>query len=172
MGAGDVRKAKESAYKGMYLGVVVSVYASGILLTISTYLVQWLTPDPTLQRLIFDLLPLIAFGQVSMSVGMVCWNILGAQGRVRVATLIEFAVSWLIVMPMAAILVYVYNFNLSGMVGPLDVGYTLGGVTITYLLITSDWQGLSREVISRNGGNISYDEVSIKEGPRACMRYS
>lgn len=165
MGAGDFREAKESAYKGMYLGVVISIYASGILLTISTNLVQWLTPDPTLQRIIFDLLPLIAFGQVSMSIGMVCWNILGAQGRVRFATFVEFVVSWIVVMPIAAILVYRFNFNLVGMVGSLDVGYTLGGVIITYLLVSSNWECLSKAIIRRNGGTICYDEVNSKKHP-------
>ena len=136
MGAGEVMQAKASAYKGMYLGVVISVYGTAALFLMSGHMPGWLTPDPTLQHMIFETLPLIGFGQILMSVGMVCWNILGAQGRVRLATLIEFISSWILVMPMASILVFVYNYNLMGMVGPLVLGYTIGCVasSIFYLL--------------------------------------
>jgi MATE family multidrug resistance protein len=164
MGAGDTQSARSSAYKGLYLSIVISVYSAAFLFIVSGHLPKWLTPDPTLQRLIFETLPLIGFGEVLMSVGMVCWNVVGAQGRVRLATTIEFFVSWFLVIPMAAVLVYIFNFNLMGMVGPLVLGYTVGSVAITYLLVRSDWEGLSRKVIEINGGNISYDEVSSLRG--------
>jgi Na+-driven multidrug efflux pump len=159
MGSGETEWARLAAYKGMYFAFIISVYFAAILLLISGDLPKWLTPDPTLQKMIFETLPLIAFGQVLMSIGMVCWNVLGAQGRVRLATIIEFAVSWLLVMPMAVILVYSFDFNLMGLVGPLVLGYTIGCVVTTYLLITSDWEGLSRKVIVKNGGIVTFDEV-------------
>lgn len=161
MGAGEMMLAKASAYKGMYLAVVISVYGTAALFLMSGHLPGWLTPDPTLQHMIFETLPLIGFGQILMSVGMVCWNILGAQGRVRLATLIEFISSWILVIPMAAVLVFVYNYNLMGMVGPLVLGYTIGCVVIIYILFTSDWTQLSDKVVEQNGGNINYDEVGL-----------
>jgi len=115
--------------------------------------------------MIFETLPLVGFGQILMSVGMVCWNILGAQGRVRLATLIEFISSWILVIPMAAVLVFVYNYNLMGMVGPLVLGYTIGCVVIIYILFTSDWTQLSDKVVEQNGGNINYDEYDWADLP-------
>lgn len=157
--------AKASAYKGMYLAVVISVYGTAVLFLMSGHLPGWLTPDPTLQHMIFEALPLIGFGQILMSVGMVCWNILGAQGRVRLATLIEFISSWILVIPMASVLVFVYNYNLMGMVGPLVLGYTIGCVVIIYILFTSDWTELSDKVVALNGGNINYDEYDWDDLP-------
>mmetsp|Transcript_10087 Transcript_10087/g.24072 ORF Transcript_10087/g.24072 Transcript_10087/m.24072 type:complete len:1132 (-) Transcript_10087:2194-5589(-) len=165
MGAGEMMQAKASAYKGMYLAIVISVYGTAILFLMSGNLPAWLTPDPTLQHMIFEALPLIGFGQILMSVGMVCWNILGAQGRVRLATLIEFITSWLLVIPMASILVFVYDYNLMGMVGPLVLGYTLGCVVIIYILFTSDWALLSDNVVEQNGGNTNYDEYDWEDLP-------
>ena len=131
MGAAQINRAKAATYKAMYLAVVIAMYGSGLLFVISAYLPAWLTPDPTLQKMIFDLLPLIGFGQIAMSVGLVSWNILSAQGLIRLSTIIEFVVSWLLVMPLSAVLVYVFNFNLLGMVGPLVLGYTIGGVAVS-----------------------------------------
>jgi hypothetical protein len=115
--------------------------------------------------MIFETLPLIGVGQMLRSVGMVCWNILGAQGRVRLATLIEFISSWILVIPMSAVLVFVYNYNLMGMVGPLVLGYTIGCVVIIYILFTSDWAQLSEKVVEQNGGNINYDEYDWEDLP-------
>ncbi|CAJ1949759.1 unnamed protein product [Cylindrotheca closterium] len=165
MGAGEMTEAKASAYKGMYLAIVISVYGTAILFLMSGHLPEWLTPDPTLQHMIFEALPLIGFGQILMSVGMVCWNILGAQGRVRLATVVEFVTSWILVIPMAAILVFVYDYNLMGMVGPLVLGYTLGCVAIIYILFTSDWTKLSDKVVEQNGGNMNYDEYDWDDLP-------
>ena len=165
MGAAQINRAKAASYKAMYLAVVIAMYGSGLLFIISAYLPAWLTPDPTLQKMIFDLLPLIGFGQIAMSVGLVSWNILSAQGLIRLSTIIEFVVSWLLVMPLSAVLVYVFNFNLFGMVGPLVLGYTIGGVAVCYILFTSDWESLSAKVILRNGGNVTYDEYDWDDLP-------
>ena len=85
--------AKFCAFKAMYLGVMVSVFVTTLLFILSPYIPGWLSPDPTLQRMVFDVIPLIGFGQVIMSVGAVSWNIIGAQGRMHLATGIEIVSS-------------------------------------------------------------------------------
>jgi Na+-driven multidrug efflux pump len=59
MGSGQPHSAKIAAYKGIYMAVVVAVLSAGGLFILSGYLPGWLTPDPTLQRMIFDVLPLV-----------------------------------------------------------------------------------------------------------------
>jgi len=167
MGAGEMTLAKSSAYKGMYLAIVSSVYGTAGLFLMSGHLPGWITPDPTIQHMIFETLPLIGFGQILMSVGMVCWNIIGAQGpeRLRLATIIEFISSWILVVPMASVMIYGYNFNLMGLVGPLVLGYTVGCVAIIFILFTSDWAKLSDNIVEQNGGNITYDEYDWRDLP-------
>jgi hypothetical protein len=150
MGAGQPRTAKIAAYKAIYLGIVVAVFSTSILFIVAEYLPVWLTPDPTLQRIIFELLPLMGFGQILMVVGTVCWGIIGAQGRVRLATTIEFIASWIIVIPISTLFVYAFNFNLLGLVAALVLGYTVGGLANAYLILRSDWGALSDIVASRN----------------------
>ena len=59
LGAGQPRSAKIAAYKSMYMAVSVSILSTGVLLIVSEHLPGWLTPDPTLQRMLFECFPLV-----------------------------------------------------------------------------------------------------------------
>ena len=59
LGAGMHGKAEMSANKAMYMGVVLALVSTGVLFTIADQLPTWLTPDPTLQYMIFQTLPLV-----------------------------------------------------------------------------------------------------------------
>mmetsp|Transcript_36906 Transcript_36906/g.41219 ORF Transcript_36906/g.41219 Transcript_36906/m.41219 type:complete len:1044 (+) Transcript_36906:450-3581(+) len=166
MGAGHVRLAKLGADKAMYVSFTVAVYSTGILFVLAMYLPGWLTPDPTLQRMIFDIIPLIGFGQIWMVWGMVAWAILGAQGRIHIATALEFFISWGIGAPIAAIMTFVFNYNLEGLVGAMTISYTIGTNVYLYMLHTSDWEALSAVVVARNSAEgLIYDEFDWSELP-------
>jgi MatE len=166
MGAGQIEIAKKVTEKGIYIGFLVAIFCCGLNFTIAPYLPGWLTPDPILQKLIFDMLPLIGFGQILMVPGFVAWAIIGAQGRVRLATFIEFFVSWFVSMPLAAILTYGFNFNLEGIVGALIIGYTIGANMYLYVLCKSDWEALSAVVVARNAAEgLLYDEFEWDDLP-------
>jgi len=133
---------------------------------LALYIPGWLTPDPTLQRMLFDIIPLIGFGQILMVWGMVAWAILGAQGRVRIATALEFFISWGIGAPVAAILVFVFNYNIEGIVGGLTISYTIGANVYLYMLHTSDWESLSAVVVAQSAAEgLSYDEFDWDDLP-------
>jgi Na+-driven multidrug efflux pump len=66
MGSGQVRLAKLCSDKAMYVSFTCAVYAAGILFILAMFIPGWLTPDPTLQRMLFDIIPLIGFGQILM----------------------------------------------------------------------------------------------------------
>lgn len=150
MGAGKPELAKFMAEKGIYVGLVVSIIAAGCLLTVAEFLPQWITPDQTLQRMIFEVLPLISFGEILMAAGMVCWSVICAQGRARLATIIEFFVSWLVAIPLGAFFVYFFGYNLQGLAAALVLGYTVGANVYLFVLLRSDWEKLSTIVIDRN----------------------
>ena len=139
MGAGQPKTAKLVAYKGIYLGIIVAVFSTGLLFTIAEYMPAWLTPDPTLQRMIYEIIPLMGFGQILNINGTVCWSIVAAQGRVRLATIVEFVSSWFIVIPISSIFVYVFHYNLLGPVAALVFGYCLGAIALTYIILRSNW---------------------------------
>jgi hypothetical protein len=70
------------------------------------------------------------------------------------------------VIPISAIFVYGFNYNLLGPVAALVFGYTVGGVANAYLILQSNWEALSAIVIGRNAAEgLSYDEYDWDELP-------
>jgi hypothetical protein len=49
--------------------------------------------NKTIQDLLVEMFPLVALGNVTMSMGMVCWAVVGAQGRYRLSTSIAITCS-------------------------------------------------------------------------------
>ncbi len=82
--------------------------------------------------------------------GTVMWSIVGAQGRIRLATAAEFISSWFIVIPFCMISLYVFQYNLLGFVASLVFGYTVGGVAVGLILLRSDWNALAKSTMLRN----------------------
>ena len=60
MGAGLSNKAKATAYKAIYFGSVVASLSTAFMFIVAEHLPKWLTPDPMLQRMIFETLPLVS----------------------------------------------------------------------------------------------------------------
>jgi MATE family multidrug resistance protein len=150
MGAGKPAQAKKMAEKSIYIGILIAVLTAGGLFAIAEFIPYWLTPNPTYQILIFDQIPLIGFGEILMVPGMVIEGIFCAQGRVRLMTLIEIFVSWFIAIPLAAILVYSYDFSLGGIVSSLVIGYSIGATLLMFFFLRSDWEKLSKNVVKQS----------------------
>ena len=88
------------------------------------------------------------------------------MNRIRIATFLEFFISWGIGAPVAAIMVYVFNYNLEGIVGAMTISYTIGTNIYLYMLHTSDWEALSAAVVARNAAEgQSYDEFDWDDLP-------
>lgn len=168
MGAGLTNMAKATAYKAIYLGSVVAALSTAFMFIVAEQLPKWLTPDPMLQRMIFETLPLLGFGLISMSIGSVCWSVVEGQGRVRLATTIEMLTSWLVVIPLSYLFVFAFKYNLLGVVAALVVAYTITGQFMGYLVVTSDWTSLSATVVQRSDGAGVASDYSNE---RTCPNY-
>jgi Na+-driven multidrug efflux pump len=62
--------AKTSAHKSMLFSVIVSLVISAIYVCLSDKLPGWLTSDETIQGMLAELIPLIALGNITLTVGM------------------------------------------------------------------------------------------------------
>jgi hypothetical protein len=167
MGNGRPDRAKSCAYKCILLGFQIAVFSTGLLYILAEYIPKWITPDPTLQKLMFDVIPLIGIGQIAMNLGILSWSVIGAQGRYRLATGIEFVASWFVVMPMSAIVVYKLRFNLQGLVGAVVLGYALSGATNLYIVLRSDWKKLSDIVVAKHEAEESSSSSSSSSSASA-----
>lgn len=170
--------AKLSAYKTLYLGLLVSSIISGVLFAVSDRIPAWFTPDETLQGMIADVLPYIGIGNISLTFGLLCWYLVGAQGRYKLATWIQFAASWAICMPFAAVFTFKYRFNLEGLMASVVLGYVAVGSCLSIVILTSDWQARANKVRERNeetvtgGAGNDMDEMNsedVEEGTFAAL---
>ena len=150
LGKGNPSMARTSAYKSLLCGTSTGIIISLVLLSIQNNLSTWFTDDETIQKMIKSIIPFIALGNITMTFGMVCWAIIGAQGRYRLATIIAFITSWSIVVPAAAVMTYGLSFNLKGLAASLLLGYTMTAMCMAVVILKSNWAEASRKIIAIN----------------------
>jgi Na+-driven multidrug efflux pump len=69
---------KLAGYKSMFAAFIMSIVVSFVFISLINILPPLLTWDKTIQDMLVELFPLVALGNVTMSMGMVCWLIVGA----------------------------------------------------------------------------------------------
>jgi len=146
LGKGNPETARISAYKSIYISVIISILITSIFLMIGQNLPLIFTNDPTLIQMINSLIPYVGLGNISLTYGMVCWSLIGGQGRYQIATLVQFLASWCVTMPLAAITTYVLKYNLEGITASLIIGYQIAGLAMTFLILRSDWPKISAKI--------------------------
>lgn len=135
--------AKISSYKSSLYGMILAFGFTAVFFICGENIPIWFTNDPTLQHFISDLLPLVGIGNLTLTFGMLAWNQLGGQGRYSIATTAHLACSWSITLPLSALSVYVFNFNLEGLAGSVVVGFATAAMIMAFMLMISDWERFS-----------------------------
>jgi Na+-driven multidrug efflux pump len=153
LGDGQPDMAKLSAYKSILLAAILTGLSSVVLMSLVHQLPPLLTYDPTIQGMLIECFPLIALGNVTMSIGMVCWAIVGAQGRYRLSTTIATSCAFCITIPVGAILTIWIRIDLQGLIFAVVVGYTITAMLLSLVVLTSDWKTLSDEIEEEVGDN-------------------
>jgi Na+-driven multidrug efflux pump len=153
LGAGKPQQAKMSAYKSLLIAFVGSVLLTSIVFMCAEDLAYWMTDDLVLQQLVIELIPLFGVGNIALAIGTMAWTLVGAQGRYALSTSIGFAGSWCVTVPLSALFSIALNFNLKGQTAAVVIGYMISGTWNTYILLVSDWQGISEKVIAYNAAN-------------------
>ena len=149
LGKGRPALAKLSSYKAIFIAACVALVVTIIFLSLSNVLPSWLTTDETIQSMLSDLFPLIALGNITMNMGMVCWALVGAQGRYRLATTVAMACSFFITIPLAAIFTIWLKVDLQGLTFSVVVGYTITAMILSIIVLMSDWESLSQKIQDR-----------------------
>mmetsp|Transcript_19594 Transcript_19594/g.23364 ORF Transcript_19594/g.23364 Transcript_19594/m.23364 type:complete len:155 (-) Transcript_19594:498-962(-) len=121
-----------------------------------------LTRDLLLRDMLNEAIPMIGIGNILMVFGMVSWSLVGAQGRYRLATTVSIISSWTVTLPLCALFIYGFRFNIEGVAAAVVVGYSTSGCIFAVLLITSDWKHISDTIRRYNleNGIDSDDESS------------
>ena len=146
MGKGRAQLAKLASYKIMFMGLVMALIMSTIFLSLINILPAFLTTDQTIQGMLTMLFPMTALGNVTMTVGVICWYLVGAQLRYPLATTIAIICSFGITLPLGAVFTVVLNFDLKGLLFSFIVGYMMCAMLMSTVLLMSDWDKLSETI--------------------------
>jgi len=123
-----------------------------------------------------------------MNVGMVCWALIGAQGRYRLATMVASACTLLITLPIGIYLTLELRYNLKGLTFAVVVGNSVTAMCLTYVLLMSNWENLSLKAQRKSKVNgVSHSDsmstedssesenedggIYIKALPLACQKH-
>lgn len=155
LGSGQPEKAKRSAYKSILMGVFLSLFLTSLVFMAGNDLATWFTNDPALQHIIQDLIPLFGIGNITLTMGTICWTLLGSQGRYRLATFVAFIASWFVTLPLAALFNFELKINLQGQTAAIVIGYMVSGTINAYFLFRSDWEALSKAVMKTNEAEVA-----------------
>lgn len=172
LGTGNPNKAMLSSYKSCFVAVVQALLVTSVLFMIGKNLATWLTTDVTLQNMVNDVIPLVGLGNIVMSYALICWNLVGAQGRYRLATSVILLSRWLVTVPIAAVFAYALTLDLSGTMAAIVVGFDTASMALAYVLLRSDWKRLSHMMqdISAIGDAEGGDESDHEEGELDGLR--
>jgi Na+-driven multidrug efflux pump len=149
LGLGRPREAKESSDKSMFLGVFSGGLMSALLSLIHTHIPRWVTNDGIIERMLRNLMPIVCLGIALLSYGSMSWSILCAQGRTPLATAVTCFGSLFITLPLASLSTFYFNYNLKALAGCLILGYCTSGFFNSLLMLTSDWEKISKKVKER-----------------------
>ena len=152
--------ARLSAYKSLLLGMVVSSGVSVLYFYLQDRIPAWFTSDETLQAMLAELVPFVGVANLTMSFGMQCWSLIGAQGKYKLATWITFFSSWGVSMPLAAVYVYVFRIDLQGLASAVAIGYLTTGASLSYVLLSTDWYRVARKIQRQNAAEETEEEES------------
>lgn len=148
LGKGDIKEAKMSAYKSLFMSLILSGANSLLIFSLSNVLPGWLTKDETLNQMIKDLIPFLAVASIPLGFVTVLWEIIGAQGRYGRTTCVYFSCFVGVIMPLAAAFTFYFNFNLLGLVIAVITGWSTIGLVLSYILYSSDWKQIAADIAS------------------------
>jgi Na+-driven multidrug efflux pump len=155
LGSGRPDEAKLSAYKSIFIAFMFATVATSILFLLSDEIPRWLTSDDVLQSIISELIPLIAVGNVILTTSTMSWTIIGAQNRYQLAAALGIAGSWLVTLPLSALLTLKWRIDLQGQTAAVVIGYSVSGFVTIVLLLSSDWRKISSDVVMYNAAHDS-----------------
>jgi len=163
LGEGNIPAAKKTAWKSLFVTTCLASFVTGLFFLCGDQVAIWFTDDHTLQLMIEEMIPLVGFCNIFMAFGAMSWALVGAQGRYMHSTIISAIVSFFITIPLSAFSCIVMHYELKSLVGALIVGYSTTTLCVAYLLFTSDWHAISRNIIETNNEEEDDDESSSDE---------
>mmetsp|Transcript_920 Transcript_920/g.1132 ORF Transcript_920/g.1132 Transcript_920/m.1132 type:complete len:717 (+) Transcript_920:41-2191(+) len=155
LGDNNPTMAKICAYKTLFLGMTVACIISFVYFSLQNTIPALFTDDTTLQKMLSELVPFVGVANLTMTFGMICWSLIGAQGNYKMATWIDIISTWCVCMPLAALYTYIFRIDLQGLTSAIVVGYLTTGATLTYALLSTNWEKVAQKIQDQYDDDVS-----------------
>lgn len=134
------------SFKVVFLAAIQAFTLSSIFLLLGPNVSVWLTTNPFLQNMFFNLVGMTAIANFPMSFALTDWSLVGiGQGRFGLATAFIVLSRWFVVYPVASICVFWFHHEITSVAGSIAIGYATAGYALGCVLIRSDWKQLALE---------------------------
>jgi Na+-driven multidrug efflux pump len=139
--------ARICAGKCHFLGFFASVLTTSLLFLIGMELCKAMIPDPTLQRLMMEILPLLGIGNVVQTSSLISASILAAPERNSSSSMVillrQWMGNWCVTMILGGIFTFGFQIDLQGIASAVVLGLGLSSTGNAYQLLRSDWDMLA-----------------------------
>lgn len=135
--------AKLLSSKVAFWACVQALVVTSIFLVAGPNISESLTTDNVLKSIINDLIGLTSLANIPMTLAQVYWSLVGAQGHYAVASATILLSRWLVTMPLAAICVFGYSYDVDSLAGSVATGYATAAFALSLHIFNADWMGLS-----------------------------
>lgn len=161
LGNANPRMAKIAAYKSLLYVALVALVVTVLFLTNSEAIIHLFTHNHRLTAMLEDSVYLLAMGNVLMCVGSCAWNIVNAQSRTRLATLIYVSIVWCVTTPLSPVYIFALGYGIDSLASAIVVGYATMALVLCLVVFTTNWTKESMRIITKSGATIPGAGIDI-----------
>jgi hypothetical protein len=145
LGQNDGFLAKRVAWQSIRIGVSISLFCAALLLFLRKQFVWCLSVDPTIEKMLYELIPYISICQPVFSISWTAMELNDALHLFKRAMISNAFATSFIIIPLGYVMTYIFHFNLEGLVSAQCIGYTIGGVANLIFFAGADWDKAVRK---------------------------
>ena len=120
-------------------GSLMSIACSIVLYMYGPFFVWCLSLDDTLEQMLLEIIPYIVICQPFVSIGMITMELNDALHIYKKTAIVMTFATLVIMIPFAAIMTYVFHYNIEGLAAAQCIGYTAAGVANIVIFMNADW---------------------------------
>lgn len=154
--------ARKLSHKVVLIGFFLVLTVSSCFLMFGPRIAVLLTKDLTLEHMFINLVGLTCLASVAMAFTQIYWYLACAQQQWGAASASVNFCRWLVMLPMASVCIFYYDFDLIAVVGSIAVGYAVSAFLLAVVVFRVSWHQLADAL--RQDQEIDADEDMADEG--------
>lgn len=150
--------ARHLSNKVSCLAVVLVLFVVSLFLMLGPRIAVLVTADKVIQNLLNQLVGMTCLANSSMTIAQIYWSLAGAQGKFEFASATILFSRWFIIIPLASLIVFRYEFDLKAVAAIVAVGYSVASLVLVCKVFLADWDKIGQSLRERLVGDGIYSD--------------